>query len=331
MKQIKHFSRAAIVFTLLFLTHALCSTNLLAQSVGINKTGNPPAASALLDIDASGYTPKKGLLIPRMTAAERTAIVSPATGLMVFQTDATAGFYYYNGTAWVSLSGSAGITPLANGGTNASLTAVNGGIVWSTASSLSVTPVGTSGQVLTSGGAGIPTWTTPASSGQASIITATSGINTTETVVIKTAALPVNRLVAGTVIRVTLLGTCTSTGANTSTFALRFGTAGTTADGLIASAVTSAAATSGTNVPFRAVFEFIVRTVGTSATGHGFLSLANSGTTGISSTSTGDQIILPTFTSFNTTTGTIISATYKSALSTTTSTFQDAFIEIVYK
>jgi hypothetical protein len=50
----------------------------------------------------------KGILIPRMTAAQRGAIASPATGLMVYQTDATAGFYYYDGTAWVQAIGPQG-------------------------------------------------------------------------------------------------------------------------------------------------------------------------------------------------------------------------------
>ena len=41
-------------------------------------------------------------LAPRMTLAERNLIVSPATGFSIFQTDNAPGFYYYNGTAWVS-------------------------------------------------------------------------------------------------------------------------------------------------------------------------------------------------------------------------------------
>lgn len=40
-----------------------------------------------------------------MTQAQRNFIASPATGLMIYQTDATAGFYFYNGSAWMSLSG----------------------------------------------------------------------------------------------------------------------------------------------------------------------------------------------------------------------------------
>jgi hypothetical protein len=57
-----------------------------------------PDASAMLDIKSTD----KGLLIPRMTLANRPA--TPATGLLIYQTDGTAGFYYYTGSAWVILS-----------------------------------------------------------------------------------------------------------------------------------------------------------------------------------------------------------------------------------
>jgi hypothetical protein len=44
-----------------------------------------------------------------MTSAQRVAIGTPATGLMVYQTDGTAGFYYYNGSSWVLIqSGTSG-------------------------------------------------------------------------------------------------------------------------------------------------------------------------------------------------------------------------------
>jgi hypothetical protein len=50
----------------------------------------------------------KGLLAPRMTAAQRGEITSPAAGLLVYQTDATAGYYYYNGSAWTQLGAASG-------------------------------------------------------------------------------------------------------------------------------------------------------------------------------------------------------------------------------
>lgn len=51
--------------------------------------------------------------------------------------------------------------PLANGGTNASLTASNGGIIYSTASGLAIlTATATAGQMLRSGASAAPTWST---------------------------------------------------------------------------------------------------------------------------------------------------------------------------
>ena len=65
--------------------------------VGIGTT--TPAASALLDLTSTN----KGILIPRMTAAQKAAISGPTTGLLIFQTDAPSDFYYYNGSSWISL------------------------------------------------------------------------------------------------------------------------------------------------------------------------------------------------------------------------------------
>jgi hypothetical protein len=61
----------------------LSTTTVQAQSVGINTDGSTPNPSALLDVKSTD----KGLLIPRMSTAQRTAITSPATGLMVFDTN----------------------------------------------------------------------------------------------------------------------------------------------------------------------------------------------------------------------------------------------------
>ena len=52
--------------------------------------------SAMLELNST----TKGLLLPRMTAAQRTDISTPATGLLVYQTDSTTGLYVYNGSAW---------------------------------------------------------------------------------------------------------------------------------------------------------------------------------------------------------------------------------------
>jgi len=64
--------------------------------VGINTDNSQPDNSAMLDIKSTD----KGMLIPRMTQAQRDAITSPATGLIIYQTDTTPGFYYFDGLAW---------------------------------------------------------------------------------------------------------------------------------------------------------------------------------------------------------------------------------------
>ena len=101
---------------LLLFTTTLClfSTVLLAQSIGINSTGVQPNNSAMLDISSTS----KGILIPRMTAAQKNAIVSPATGLQLYQTDGSTGFYYYNGSSWVQLNAPATLTGWNTTGNN---------------------------------------------------------------------------------------------------------------------------------------------------------------------------------------------------------------------
>lgn len=50
--------------------------------VSIQTDGSNPDPSAMLDVKST----TKGILIPRMTFAQEQAIVSPAQGLMVFNT-----------------------------------------------------------------------------------------------------------------------------------------------------------------------------------------------------------------------------------------------------
>ncbi|MEP6712221.1 MAG: hypothetical protein ABJA37_07395 [Ferruginibacter sp.] len=84
-----------------------------AQSVGIGTT--TPHSSAQLDI-VSPFN-NKGLLIPRMTSAQRLAIASPiAPGLMVYETT-TNSFWFYNGSGWSQI-GTGGVSPWTISGNN---------------------------------------------------------------------------------------------------------------------------------------------------------------------------------------------------------------------
>lgn len=68
-----------LVIGLLFL-----SSSFFAQGISINADGSSPAASAILDIKSTD----KGLLLPRMSTAQRDAIAGPEHGLMIFNTSA---------------------------------------------------------------------------------------------------------------------------------------------------------------------------------------------------------------------------------------------------
>jgi microcystin-dependent protein len=81
------------VCVIVFLTGALPA----AAQVGFN---NPaPDPSSILDLTAND----RGVLVPRMTTAQREAINAPAVALLVFDSD-KGQFYYYTGTQWATLN-----------------------------------------------------------------------------------------------------------------------------------------------------------------------------------------------------------------------------------
>jgi hypothetical protein len=82
-----------------------------AQNVAINTDGSAAATSAILDVKST----TQGMLVPRMTQAQRTAIGTPATGLLVYQTDATEGFYFRSASGWVSLNTTTDAAALTSG------------------------------------------------------------------------------------------------------------------------------------------------------------------------------------------------------------------------
>ena len=93
------------------------SMSIFAQGVAINTDGSAANNSAILD--ASSIS--KGVLIPRMSLEQRNNIISPATGLLIYQTDNTPGFYFYNGSIWVVIGSEAiNINSLSDGNSNGS-------------------------------------------------------------------------------------------------------------------------------------------------------------------------------------------------------------------
>src|SRR5687768_11944810 len=103
---------------ILILISALFLNRVFAQqNVAINATGAPPHASAQLDLSSTN----RGLLVPRMTGAQRVAIMTPAQGLLVYDLDSNS-FWVYSGAAWSNLSASATCWLMnGNNGTNPSM------------------------------------------------------------------------------------------------------------------------------------------------------------------------------------------------------------------
>jgi hypothetical protein len=102
------FAIAHTAFKILFhtmkhrlLLPALWAASQLIASAQVGVGTTTPHASSQLDISSSTL----GFLPPRMTQAQRLAIVTPAAGLLVYQTDGSAGLYNYDGSTWATLSG----------------------------------------------------------------------------------------------------------------------------------------------------------------------------------------------------------------------------------
>ncbi len=84
---------------LTFFMLSFCAKQSLGQSVALNADGSPPDNSAMLDVKHTS----KGVLLPRLNQTQRNAILNPANGLLVYQTDGQPGFYYFNGSAWIAI------------------------------------------------------------------------------------------------------------------------------------------------------------------------------------------------------------------------------------
>ncbi|MBK9294123.1 MAG: hypothetical protein IPM57_06710 [Oligoflexia bacterium] len=134
---------------------------LMSDASGNLSWSSPAGAGDITDVTVSG----NGLSVANSSGPAPD--ISLNAELQALSQLATTGFVKRTGVATYSTSSSinlaadvgATILPLANGGSSKALTAANGGIVWTDADSMEVLAAGTSGYILTSGGAGSPAWT----------------------------------------------------------------------------------------------------------------------------------------------------------------------------
>lgn len=113
------FTVLALALCMPFAAKAQTNSFPASGSVGIGTL--TPVSSAQLEMISTS----QGFLAPRMTKAQRDAIATPATGLLIYQTNSTPGFYYFNGSAWTALASKGATTSLSN----LTSTAINAALV----------------------------------------------------------------------------------------------------------------------------------------------------------------------------------------------------------
>jgi hypothetical protein len=125
LKKLNKMKKLIFISVILILLYS----PIFSQNVGIGAVSFTPNQSSILELDGtSGLSNGRGLLIPRMTQAQRLAmnpLPQPAQGLTVYQIDQLQGFYYDTSTTiipgWVyinPLSGGSGWLTTGNTGTN---------------------------------------------------------------------------------------------------------------------------------------------------------------------------------------------------------------------
>ena len=92
----------------------VATSNLTNNGTNVGIGTSSVDASAILQIESTS----KGVLFPKMSLEQRNIIPSPQTGLLIFQIDNTPGFYFYDGSSWLALTGSSGSTSGSGGGSD---------------------------------------------------------------------------------------------------------------------------------------------------------------------------------------------------------------------
>ncbi len=93
-----------VIYILLIL---FINSSVFSQGAAINIDGTLAHPSSILDVSSQN----KGILIPRMTEAQKLSIPSPANGLLIYQTDSIVGFWYFDSLQWNQLAGSSQNAP----------------------------------------------------------------------------------------------------------------------------------------------------------------------------------------------------------------------------
>jgi len=136
------------------------------QAIPTGTAGYVTTIGLIQGVNTGSYTVGDTLYLSPYSAGYYQNTIPPTgyaikIGTVAYVNSTTGAIYVNKSNLSVQAGNIVGQVALSNGGTGANLTAVAGGIVYSGASALAVSAAGTTGQVLTSGGTGAPTWSTP--------------------------------------------------------------------------------------------------------------------------------------------------------------------------
>jgi hypothetical protein len=155
---------------------SVTGTSPVVSSGGATPAISMPAATASVNgyLTSTDWTTFNNKGSGTVTSVSGTGTVN---GITLTGTVTSTGSLTLGGTlSGVSLTTQvSGTLPIANGGTNGTATPTAGAVSYGTGTAYAFTAAGTSGQVLTSAGAGAPTWTTP-TTGTVTSVTGTSPV-----------------------------------------------------------------------------------------------------------------------------------------------------------
>jgi hypothetical protein len=155
---------------------SVTGTSPVVSSGGTTPAISMPAATTSVNgyLTSTDWTTFNNKGSGTVTSVSGTGTVN---GITLTGTVTTSGSLTLGGTlSGVSLTTQvSGTLPIANGGTNGTSAPTAGAVPYGTGTAYAFTAAGTSGQVLTSAGAGVPTWTTP-TTGTVTSVTGTAPV-----------------------------------------------------------------------------------------------------------------------------------------------------------
>ena len=153
---------------------------LTTQAIANGAAGYVTTVGILQPCNTGTFTVGQVLYLSPYSAGQLMNTIPPTgyavrVGIVAYANTPNGSIYVRQSNSYVAAAQIVGQVAIANGGTNGTATPTAGAVPYGTGTAYAFTSAGTSGQVLTSAGAGAPTWATP-TSGTITAVTATAPV-----------------------------------------------------------------------------------------------------------------------------------------------------------